>query len=102
MARKRITYGNNSINLRVHRHFSGGARSKIESMTARDKAKELVSEFYNVFVNDEEEHYIGTAKRIAKQCALIAVDLVIDNIEDDYMRKDLKYWQDVKTEIEKL
>jgi hypothetical protein len=43
----------------------------------------------------------------AKQCALIAVDEILNAItfnmydEDAYNKED-KYWQDVKTEIEKL
>jgi hypothetical protein len=42
----------------------------------------------------------------AKQCALIAVDEIIANIEPsvsiDVIEARIKYWQQVKTEIEKL
>ena len=61
-------------------------------MKSKDKAKELVDKF----------QFILTEKQFGKQCALIAVDEVIDNIEDDYMHYELDWWQEVKQEINKL
>ena len=73
-------------------------------MTPKEKALELVNkftEYTKVFddcagwVNDEIS---------AKQCALIAVDEIIDNI-DGFLEARiwaLDYWQEVKQEIEKL
>jgi len=43
----------------------------------QQQAQELVDRFYNIFVEDEDEHYIGTIERISKESALIAVDEMI-------------------------
>lgn len=43
-------------------------------MTPKEKAEELIGKCYDTFVNDEDEHYTGTAWRLSKQCALIAVN----------------------------
>jgi hypothetical protein len=75
-------------------------------MTSKEKAEQLTGKCFDIFVNDEEEHYSGTAWRIAKQCALIAVDEIIEeygtyfkvNVEDKYV----SYWEQVKQEIQKL
>jgi hypothetical protein len=73
-------------------------------MTPRDKAKELIEEFtFNCRECDYEDN--------AKQCALIATDEVIIQWEyiDTYLsdlggklNTNLKYWYEVKQEIEKL
>ena len=60
-------------------------------MTPKDKAEELVYKMYAGFV-----HSLYSYK--AKQCALIAVDEILDYIQEE----DNWYWQDVKQEIEKL
>ena len=57
------------------------------------KAKELVDKYYNLF-SVELENTIDY--REAKQCALIAVDEILD--KDGYNNN---YWQAVKQEIEK-
>jgi hypothetical protein len=54
-------------------------------MTPKEKAEELNVGFW----------YLTNDSRIAKQCALIAVDEMIKEIGS-------KYWYDVKKEIEKL
>ena len=74
-------------------------------MTPKEKAKELVEKFrmYDIIICDlmfdelygyEESHY--------KQCALIAVDEILNSINPfgQFLGKD--YWQEVKQEIEKL
>lgn len=66
-------------------------------MTPKEKAIELVNKYKEFTEDNYAESYCN-----AKQCALIAVDEVIDNIEDDFLENDLKYWQEVKQEIEKL
>jgi hypothetical protein len=82
-------------------------------MRAREKAENLVNNHYELLtvlipVNDGYER----AKRhdklfpIAKQCALIAVD-EIESLLHFYVvghneREERKFWEDVKTEIEKL
>ena len=74
-------------------------------MKAEEKAKELVEKYYELSIvttyngNDENE--------VAKQCALIAVDEIIKSQPFDiYNMEQCKnvneYWQEVKTEIEKL
>jgi hypothetical protein len=74
-------------------------------MTPKEKAEELVNKYsiwcWNEVVCDYE---------IAKQCALIALDEIIDEIiqidsqmsETHILDKNLKYWKQVKEEIEKL
>jgi hypothetical protein len=63
-------------------------------MTPKEKAEELVNKYsiwcWNEVVCDYE---------IAKQCALIAVNEVIDQGE---FNPNYKYWLEVKKEIEKL
>jgi hypothetical protein len=60
-------------------------------MKAKEKAKELFDKYFE-FV---EAYSVQGQNENAKQCALIAVDLVILNCyeEDEY------YWQEVKQEI---
>lgn len=62
-------------------------------MTPKEKAIELVDKYIQTNGNSF----------FAKQCALIAVDEIINNDGftkfDDYLTK---YWQEVKQEIEKL
>jgi hypothetical protein len=70
-------------------------------MTPQEKARELVDKFYN------EVKYMERAKK----CALIAVDEIIQQWEviDTYiadfggkLNQSLKYWQQVKQEIQAL
>jgi hypothetical protein len=65
---------------------------KRNKMTPKEKAEELVNKYsiwcWNEVVCDYE---------IAKQCALIAVDEIID--KDGYNND---YWKEVKQELEKL
>jgi polyhydroxyalkanoate synthesis regulator phasin len=63
-------------------------------MTPKEKAKELIDKFTDV---EDGEMYIGKAK----QCALIAVDEIINSGKDVDEFADA-YWQEVKQEIEKL
>lgn len=60
------------------------------------KAKELVDKFYNInklsIEDNGTNHYISRIQ--AKQCALIAVDLVLD--KDGYNND---FWRCVKQEI---
>jgi len=65
-------------------------------MTPKDKAKELVSKFKELPQEGTLMFYL--AFEISKQCALIAVDEILEEcrLERDW------YWQEVKQEIEKL
>ena len=76
-------------------------------MTKEEKAKELFNKYYSYLkanlMNDEE------AREDAKECALIAVDEVLNELfeaaivtESSYMHKYIDYYQEVKQEIEKL
>ena len=66
-------------------------------MTPKQKAEELVDKFYPMFTNSVRD-------TLAKQCALIAVDEILEEtMERDGMRVvNNQYWVDVKNEIEKL
>ena len=59
-------------------------------MNPKEKAKELISEFNKIHTLNNYE---------AKQCALIAVDELIDNCENVF---DADYWKEVRQEIELL
>ena len=61
-------------------------------MKPLEKAEEIVDKFSIVGLQQRNEGI---------QCALIAVDLVLDNLED-HTGEDIKYYQEVKQEIEKL
>ena len=72
-------------------------------MTAAEKAKELVDKYWihlrANLLHDEE------AKEDAKHCALIAVDEHLKGMSFTFgviSYASLKFWKDVKTEIEKL
>jgi hypothetical protein len=65
-------------------------------MTPIEKAHELYSKFDNLFNKDFMLPIIYDNQ--LKECALIAIDLVLDNLED-HTGEDIKYWQEVKQEI---
>ncbi len=72
-------------------------------MTPKEKAKELIDRFYNHTFNVEKDTEDNFSS--AKQCALIAVDEVIEqnNIWINQTGKGTNnYWKLVKEEIEKL
>ena len=77
-------------------------------MSPQDKAKQLVEKYYNLF-SIQLENEISMME--AKRCALLAVQEII--LQWDYidtyiadlkgaLNPNLKYWLQVKTEIEKL
>jgi len=70
-------------------------------MIAKEKAKELFNKMYNC--------ELDISYYAAKQCALIALEEILIEIRKIYdiytevnIIKIYQYWQDVKTEIEKL
>jgi hypothetical protein len=63
-------------------------------MTPKEKAIELVNKM-------EKDFQYFASREISKQHALIAVDEVLDNLED-HTGKDIKFYNQVKQEIEKL
>ncbi len=66
-------------------------------MTAKQKAEELILKFREVPIEDSVMWYVGY--EISKECALIAVDEILDAVGTNY---SINYWQEVKQEIEKL
>jgi len=72
-------------------------------MTPKEKAKDLVDKFYI----QEIKYYENIVT--AKQCALIAVDEISEELSEvlmvtasSYINKHIAYWQEVKQEIENL
>jgi hypothetical protein len=78
-------------------------------MTPKEKAKELYNKFYNT---SSHPHHVESRKNNAKQCALIAVDEMIEVYasccvamgmsKEDAEKQQSKYLQEVKKEIEAL
>ena len=79
--------------IRIHRHRD--CRTiRDEDMTAKQKAKEMVDKFTVVGLQQRNEGI---------QCALIAVESIIDNIENkETPNLKMWYWEAVKKEIELL
>ena len=66
-------------------------------MTPRQKAEELVRKYYSFGLNNPAQSFSWYE---CKQCALIAVGEVKDNLP---LISDIQdYWTEVKQEIEKL
>jgi hypothetical protein len=66
-------------------------------MSPKEKAMELVWKYLPILIIKENPF------DLAKQCALIAVDEIINNYEEQYKYcKTKSYWHEVKTEIHKL
>ena len=68
-------------------------------MEPKLKAEELVDKF----------QFILTEKQFGKQCALIAVDEILDELleivtvtSSKYIIKHINYYQEIKQEIEKI
>jgi hypothetical protein len=67
-------------------------------MKAKEKAESLVDKYRIVLMNEDTEcgnEIICTI--IAKRCALICIDEIINEVYDD-----IEWWKEVKHEIEKL
>jgi hypothetical protein len=87
-------------------------------LTAKEEAKELVGLFYMTMPNDTLIHEplgefqeIFAALNHAKQCALIAVDKILQIFNNEWTKLDfwteeingtINFWLEVKQEIEKL
>lgn len=82
-------------------------------MTPKEKANELVREFkkYAYYPKTkDDEIFVKEIKENSKQCALIAVDEILNsNPHSNPLTTDLgislslyDYWKEVKQEIEKL
>ena len=65
-----------------------------QSMTPKEKAEELYVGYW----------YLTNDSRIAKQCALIAINKIIEAIDFDWMEvqnleSEHRYWEEVKQEV---
>ena len=75
---------------------------------AKEEAQELINKFINPTIKWNPINGVGYYNDInaAKECAMIAVDEVIYNIEPsvsmDVISARIKYWEQVKEEINKL
>jgi dihydropteroate synthase len=69
-------------------------------MTPKEKAKELVDKYSFV----EIQHY--TSMFEVKECALIAVDEILDvdyfDMSEEHFENIMEYWEQVKNEIQKI
>ena len=69
-------------------------------MTPKEKALQLFDKYYEFDFNTV---WVNKQRKLAKQCALIAVDLLIsETFLDFYVNHPKPFWQEVKTELEKL
>ena len=78
-------------------------------MTPKEKAKELVNKFLDTDDGINIDNGCGITMFQAKECAIIAVDEIMNITPSVYVTNDeeisifhYQYWQDVKTEIELL
>jgi hypothetical protein len=69
-------------------------------MTPKEKAEELVNRFAKLPEEGSLMWYLSF--EIAKKCALIAVDEILDTIKWCIGDSQVGYWEDVKKEIELL
>ena len=65
-------------------------------MTPKEKAKELFDKYWTL-IGYKIEGSVG--RLVIKQCALIAVDEILGFLS---YQSHIKYWQEVKQEIENL
>jgi len=76
-------------------------------MTPKEKAIDLMAGFYDIKSNEPD---YGMEREMAKKCALIAVDEILNIIPccEEYgsngwvLIDNSEYWEEVKKEIEKL
>jgi hypothetical protein len=71
-------------------------------MESKEKAIELYNKFYNT---SSHPHHVETRQQIAKQCAMITVDEIMYILDKEGYYEDdnkMRYWEEVKQELEKL
>jgi hypothetical protein len=69
-------------------------------MEPKEKAIDLYNKFYNT---SSHPHHVETRQQIAKQCAMIAVDEIIEFMSPMvHSKQAYDYWDEVKEEIKKL
>jgi len=76
-------------------------------MTPKEKAQELFNKYCFAIRTEQTDSGYWTNVIYAKDCALIAVDMVIkcckdyDEVHENYTTQ-VNHWQEVKNELEKL
>ena len=75
-------------------------------MTSKEKANKLFSSYYVMLLKtDSDVSEEITISLLSKQCALIAVDEILNTIEYSSQADELSkisYWTEIKNEINKL
>jgi hypothetical protein len=76
-------------------------------MTPKEKAFELAHKFRLLEIRTSENSYMMISMADAKQCALIAVEEILDlkhivTLRRNMHEMELEYWDEVKREIENL
>ncbi len=76
-------------------------------MTSKENAERLVSQFYPILGGVESKDWEYFHKETAKKCALVCVEEVLRLINDRVHEwsgwdEERQFWEDTKTEIEKL
>ena len=70
-------------------------------MTAKEKANELLHQMFRHQWRKDDVEFTNS-----KQCALVAVDEVIEEMreycDDNHQQDRMNYWIEIKQEIEKL
>ena len=88
--------------MRIHEGLGKTIRSTQGIMTPKQRAIDLMNRFehqYNLNIC-EDIGIRGIDYEMAKQCALITIEYCLETSK--YMPLTLKYWEEVKEEIEKL
>ena len=74
-------------------------------MTPKEKAEELVDKYFLLHESAIDENGVLVVatlnKGLAKQCALIAVDEILNVAIESYDIDHINWWKEVKQEIEK-
>lgn len=69
-------------------------------MTPENKADSLAIRYYRLFKVDLEN---SIQVNEAKRCAIIVADEIIKALQGNlFVKSQIKYWQEVKDELEKL
>lgn len=74
-------------------------------MTPKEKAKEIFNKLNDKIISFEDVRLRGKGFEMTRQCALIAVDEIIGECSKFFeaiSESRVIYWQQVKTEINKL
>ena len=73
-------------------------------MTPKEKAEQLLHEYRMLFMDEGEDYGEEILVSVlSKQCALIAVDEIINSVDNEHV-SDIynEFWLEVKNELEKL